>query len=134
MIKKVKNNAPWIYVSYDLNGEEIVGTFYEKELQKTRQKEFRIEKVIKRKGGRHRLYLKWKGYVNSFNNLINMKDIIKMSQYFPESYERSVGNVKVELDLSNHATKADAKRATGLGVFMLASKTDLASLKTSCRT
>ena len=34
----------------DLNGEEIVGTFYKKELQKTNQKEFRIEKVIKRKG------------------------------------------------------------------------------------
>ena len=41
------------------NGEEIVGTFYEKELQKTNQKEFRTEKVIKRKGGK--LYVKWKG-------------------------------------------------------------------------
>ena len=36
----------------DLNGEEIVGSFYEKELQKTNQKEFRIEKVIKRKGNK----------------------------------------------------------------------------------
>ena len=36
----------------DLNGEEIVGNFYEKELQKTNQEEFRIEKVIKRKGNK----------------------------------------------------------------------------------
>ena len=50
MIKKVKNTAPQIYVINDLNVEEIVGTFYEKELQKTNQKEFRIEKVIKKKG------------------------------------------------------------------------------------
>ena len=47
VIKKVKNNVPWTYVINDLNGEEIAGTFHEKELQKTNQKEFRIEKVIK---------------------------------------------------------------------------------------
>ena len=40
---------PWTYVISDLNGEKIVGTFYEKELQKTNQEEFRIEKVIKEK-------------------------------------------------------------------------------------
>ena len=48
VIKKVKNTVPWTYVINDLNGEEIMGTFYEKELQKTNQKEFRIEKVIKK--------------------------------------------------------------------------------------
>ena len=48
VIKKVKNTVPWTYVISDLKGEEIVGTFYEKELQKTNQKEFRVEKVIKR--------------------------------------------------------------------------------------
>ena len=35
VIKKVKNTVPWTYVINDLNGEEIIGTFYEKELQKT---------------------------------------------------------------------------------------------------
>ena len=50
VISKIKNTVPWTYVINDLNGEEIIGTFYEKELQKTNQKEFRIEKVIKRKG------------------------------------------------------------------------------------
>ena len=47
VIKKVKNTVPWTYVINDLNGEEITGTFYEKELQKTNQEEFRIEKVIR---------------------------------------------------------------------------------------
>ena len=53
MIKKVKNTVPWTYVINDLNDEEIIGTFYEKELQKTNQKEFRIEKVIKKKGNNY---------------------------------------------------------------------------------
>ena len=46
---KIKNTVPWTYVINDLNSEEIIGTFYEKELQKTNQQEFRIEKVIKEK-------------------------------------------------------------------------------------
>ena len=74
-IKKVKNTISWTYVINDLNGEEIIGTFYEKELQKTNQEEFRIEKVIRRKGDK--LYVKWKGYDNSFNSWIDKKDIIK---------------------------------------------------------
>ena len=41
----------------DLNGEEIVGRFFEKEFQKKSQKEFRVEKLIKRKGDK--LYIKW---------------------------------------------------------------------------
>ena len=57
---KIKNTVPWTYVISDLNGEKIHGTCYEKELQKTNQKELRIEKAIKRKGDI--LYVKWKGY------------------------------------------------------------------------
>ena len=57
-----------------MNGEEIKGSFYEKELQKTSPYEFRIEKVIKRKGDK--LYVKWKGYNNSFNSWINKKEIV----------------------------------------------------------
>ena len=66
MIKKAKNTVSWTYVISDLKGEDMFGTFYEKELQKTNQKEFGVEKVIKRKDDR--LYVKWKGYDNSFNN------------------------------------------------------------------
>ena len=50
MIKKIKNTVPWTYVIDNLKGEEIIGTFYEKELQNANQKEFRVENVIKRKG------------------------------------------------------------------------------------
>ena len=67
------NTVSWTYVINNLNGEKIIGTFYEKELQKTNQQEFRIEKTIKRKGDK--LYVKWKGYDNSFNSWINKKDI-----------------------------------------------------------
>ena len=49
VISKIKNTVPWTYVLNDLNGAEIIGTFYENELQKTNQKEFRIEKVLKKK-------------------------------------------------------------------------------------
>ena len=38
--EKVKNTVPWIFIISDLNEEEIVGIFYEKELQKINQKEF----------------------------------------------------------------------------------------------
>ena len=72
-IKKVKNTVPWTYIINDLNDEEIIGTFYEKELQKTNQKEFRIEKVLKKKDDQ--LYVKWKGYDNSFNSWIDQKDL-----------------------------------------------------------
>ena len=48
-VSKIKNTFPWTYVISDLNGEEIVGTFFEKELQRTNQKAFRIERIIKRK-------------------------------------------------------------------------------------
>ena len=47
VIKKIKNTVPWTHVINDLNDEEITGIFYEKELQKTSQEEFRIEKVIR---------------------------------------------------------------------------------------
>ena len=62
VIKKVKNTVPWTHVISNVNDEEIIGTFYEKELQKTNQEEFRIEKVIKIKGDK--LHVKWKGYDN----------------------------------------------------------------------
>ena len=74
VVSKIKDTVPWRYVISDLNGELIAGTFYEKELRKTNQKGYRIEKVIKRKGDE--LFVKWKGYDNSFNSWIDKKDII----------------------------------------------------------
>ena len=75
VIKKVQSTVPWTYVIDDLNGEEITGTFYEKELQKTNQEECRIEKVIKRRG--NKIYVKWKGYNNSFNSWIDKASLVQ---------------------------------------------------------
>ena len=77
MFKKVKNTA-WVYVVSNLNCEEIVGKFYEKELQK--KSEFRVEKVIKRDG--NKLYVKGNDYDNSFNNWIDKKDIVIKNYLF----------------------------------------------------
>ena len=71
VIKKVKNA---IHVISDLKSEGIIGTFYEKQLWKTIQKEFRAEKVIKRKGDK--LYVKCKEYDSSFNSRIDKKDTV----------------------------------------------------------
>ena len=75
VIQKVKNTIPWTYVVNDLRSEEIIQTFYEKELQKTNQEEFRIEKVIRRKGDK--LYVKWKRYDNSFNSWIDKANLVQ---------------------------------------------------------
>ena len=75
VIKKVKNTVPWTYVINDLNGEEIIGTFYEKELQKTSQQKFGIEKVVKRKCDK--LYVKSKSYDSSFNSWSKKKALSK---------------------------------------------------------
>ena len=49
VIKKVKNTVSWIYVISDVKAKEVVGTFCEKELQKTNLKKFIVEKVIREK-------------------------------------------------------------------------------------
>ena len=53
-----------------------------------------------------------------------------MSEYFAEPKSFG-GRVKVELDLSNYATKADSKNATGVDTSKFAQKVDLASLKSN---
>ena len=75
VVSKIKNSFPWTYVFSDLNGKVITGSFWEKELQKTSQEKFRIEKVLKRKGDK--LCVKWKGYDNSFNSWIDKKNLYK---------------------------------------------------------
>ena len=74
VVSRIKNTVPWIFVINDLNGEEIIETFYEKELQKTNQEEFRIEKVIKIKDDK--LYVKWKCCDSSFNSWIDKKHLV----------------------------------------------------------
>ena len=103
---------------------ETVGTFYKKELQKANKREFRVEKVIKRKSDK--LYVKWKDLENCFNSCIDKKDIVT---YFSEPYTRSKSKMKLELDLSNYAIKSELKNTTGVDTSALAKTIDLASLK-----
>ena len=63
-----------VYAISDLKGEEIIVNFHESELQKTNQEKSRIETVIKTR--RNKLYVKWKGYDDSFNSWIDQNDFV----------------------------------------------------------
>ena len=73
VVSKIKNTVLWTYVISNLSGQPITGIFMKKNCKKLVQK-IRIEKVLKRKGDK--LYVKWKGYENSFNCWIDTKDLI----------------------------------------------------------
>ena len=76
-IKEIQETNPITYILEDLQGEEIKGTFYEPELQKTEQQIYRIEKVIEKEKGRS--FVKWKGYPDKFNSWVDNKDLIDLS-------------------------------------------------------
>ena len=76
-ITKILNTKPVTYKIADLNGEEIYGTFYEPELQRTGQQVFRIEKVIEKR--KDKSLVKWKGYSDKFNSWVNNKDIVNLT-------------------------------------------------------
>ena len=65
-ISKIVLTIPITYKIIYLNGEEIEGSFYQKELQKTKQDIFRIEKIIRQQGNKS--LVKWFGYIDSFNS------------------------------------------------------------------
>ena len=89
VIKEVKNTVPWTCVIIHLKGEEIVGMFFEKELHKTNQSEFRVEKAMKRKGDK--LFVKWKDYDNSCNSWIDKKYSINKSIFSKTKIFRNKG-------------------------------------------
>jgi hypothetical protein len=72
-VSAIQYTDPITYKIKDLNGEEIKGTFYEQEMQKSTQETFRIEKVLKTKG--NKLLVKWMGYSDDFNSWIDKKDV-----------------------------------------------------------
>ena len=76
-IKEIQNTNPITYKLEDLQGEEIRGTFYEPELQKTEQQVFRIEKIIKKEKGKS--LVKWKGCSDKFNSWVDNKNLIDLS-------------------------------------------------------
>ena len=75
-ISQIQLPIPVTYKITADNGEEIQGSFYEQELQKTAQYTFRIEKVLKRQGDK--FLVKWMGYPKSSNSWIDTKTILKL--------------------------------------------------------
>jgi len=75
-VSKIQYKDPLMYKIQDYNHEEIAGTFYEQELQKTKQEVYRIEKNIRKRGNMS--LVKWVGYDNSFNLWVENKDLIKL--------------------------------------------------------
>ena len=118
---KIKNTHPRTYVISDLNGEEIAGSSYEKELQKTSQEKFRTEKLLKITGDR--FYVNWKEYDNSFNSWIDKKrPYIKVIQYFPKPFRSFGVNINVKVNISNYATQTDLKNVTQVDTSCFALK------------
>ena len=71
---KIQLTIPVTYKITDYNGEEIQGSFYEQELQKTSQDVFRIEKMLDRRGDKS--LVKWMGYSDAFNSWDDSKAIV----------------------------------------------------------
>ena len=114
VINKVKNTVPWTYIISNLNEEEIIGTFYEKELQKTNQNEFRVEKEIQRKDDK--TMLNGKAMILSKTKIFSKTKILR---------RKSVSRIR----FINYATKTDLKNATGVYTSQFTKKVDIASLK-----
>ena len=76
MVDKVNLTKPITYHVVDLLGEKVEGSFYEKELQKAKQKTFRIEKVIRCDNKKKKALVKWKGYSGKFNSWVSFKDLV----------------------------------------------------------
>ena len=76
VVDKVLPTKPVTYEIVDSMGEEIEGSFYEKELQKAKQQTFRIEKILRRDNKKKKALVKWKGYSDKFNSWVSFKDLV----------------------------------------------------------
>src|SRR6218665_1992393 len=75
-VTQVQYTDPPTYKISDYNGEEIQGTFYEQELQKTTQEIYRIEKIIRKRGNKS--FVKWLGYPESFNSWVDNETLMTL--------------------------------------------------------
>ena len=107
--------------------KKLLGSFYEKELQKTNQKEFRIEKEIKRKEAN---YMPNGKDIATYYFMAGLIKRILLNESVLSTILKFRKKIKVELDLSSYATKTDLKNVTHVDVSSFASKTNLANLKT----
>ena len=76
-IYKINKSNVITYQLKDMNDEIIRGQFYEKEIQLTENTigEYIIEKILKT--NKNKIFVKWRGYDNSFNSWINKNTITK---------------------------------------------------------
>lgn len=76
IVSRVQFTDPITYKINDMSSEEIHGTFYEQELQRTKQDIFRIEKIIRKCG--NKCLVKWLGYPDSFNSWVDVKSLMQL--------------------------------------------------------
>ena len=76
VVNKIQFTNPITYKIKDLNGEEILGTFYDQELLRASQEVFRIEKILKRDKKHGRVFVKWSGFPAKFNSWVPLRDIV----------------------------------------------------------
>ena len=77
-VSQIQYTDPPTYKISDHHGEEIQGTFYEQEMQKTNQDIFRIEKIIRKQ--KNKSLVKWYGYPDSFNSWVDNKELISLQK------------------------------------------------------
>ena len=75
-VVQIAYTNPVTYKLKDSSGEQIQGSFYEQELQKTKQQVYRIERVLQKRGKKY--LVKWKGYPDSFNSWVDAKDVLSI--------------------------------------------------------
>ena len=121
VIKKVKNTVPWTYIINDVNGEGIIGTFYEKELQKTNQEEFRTEKIVKEG---NKLYVNGKVTIVHLITGLIKKTLYKNRPIFSKLHEPFEGDINVIVNLSNYATKKDIKNISYIDTLSFPQKSN----------
>ena len=73
---------PTTYKLKDLNDEKVEGSFYEQELQRTDQVNFRIEKEICKDLKNKRALVKWSGYNQNFNSWVPLSELEKLQLYY----------------------------------------------------
>ena len=85
-VSQVQYTDPPTYKISDYHGEEIQGTFYEQEMQKTNQDIFRIEKIIRKQ--KNKSLVKWYGYPDSFNSWVDNNYLISLQDERSESVKK----------------------------------------------
>ena len=83
VIDEILNTNPVTYKLVDLQGEKVTGSFYEQELQKSKQEIFRIEKIKRHDHKKKQALVKWKGYPDKFNSWLPLSELLWRVRILP---------------------------------------------------